>query len=98
MQTIKTEHGTYKISDTRDAAKFMAQIAKPKNPRKRPEPAPLRGFPGFEAGTTTTKEYLKAYFEINNFDRSYLALLQALHDTPAPCYDPTQPLVEVHHE
>ena len=97
MQTIKTEHGTYKISDTRDAAKFMAQIAKPKNPRKRPEKAPARSFPAYIPGKTSVHEYVKRYHEMNGLP-GCMVDFPNLPTTPASVYDPAQPLVEVHHD
>lgn len=98
MQTIKTEHGTYKISDTRDAAEFMRELKKPKKRAQR-EKDPLRYFPKFRPGETSTMTYVREYFQLNGWSmESYHALFPRLSPMPAPCYDPTQPLVEVTHD
>ena len=101
MQTIKTDRGTYKISDTRDAAEFMRRLAKPTNPRKRPEPAPLRTFPMYIPGQTSVRDYVRNYLAGNKeqADESYFhQYFGHLPTTPASVYDPAQPLVEVHHD
>lgn len=96
MQTIKTEHGTYKISDTRDAAEFMRQLAKPKK-RGRREKDSVRHFPKFYPGETSVHEYIKRFHEMNGLPGCMIDFPN-LPTTPAQCYDPTQPLVEVEHE
>jgi hypothetical protein len=95
MQTIKTETGVYKISDTRDAGEFMRQLAKPKKRAKR-EKDPVRTFPRFESGKTTTVGYIKEYYRLNGFLPP--PFFQVREDGPAPDYDHTQPIVEVCHE
>ena len=95
MQTIKTEHGIYTISDTRDPAEFMRQLAKPKK-RARREKDPVRHFPKFHPGETSTMGYVREYFQLNGWSmENYHALYPALNPMPAPCYDPAQPLCEV---
>ena len=96
MQTIKTEHGTYKISDTRDAAEFMRRLAKPAK-RKRSEKAPARSFPAYSPGKTSVHEYVKRYHELNGLP-GCMVDFPNLPTTPASVYDPAQPLVEVHHD
>ena len=99
MQTIKTEHGTYKISDTRDAAEFMRRLAKPA--KRKPIPKmDIRKFPAFYPGETSTRSYIRQYCEANGFSMSYFDeyLNPGPSHDPSPCYDPTQPLVEISHE
>jgi hypothetical protein len=93
MQTIKTEHGTYTISDTRDAGEFLRQLAKPKK-RARREKDSVRHFPKFYPGETSVRDYVRQYFELNGWTNVY-ELFPNLPYTPAQCYDPTQLLCEV---
>jgi hypothetical protein len=98
MQTIKTEHGTYTIKNDRDPGEFMRKLAKPAA-RKRAEKAPVRTFPRFYPGETSTRSYLRQYCEANNLGMAYFDEYLApgpTHD-PSPCYDPDQPLCEVSH-
>ncbi len=97
MQTIKTEHGTYKISDTRDAGEFMRKLAKPTQ-RKRPQKDDNRVFPRFWPGETTTCGYILEYYRANGFDTTYMTRFKSLPGTPSPSYDPGTPLVEVNYE
>lgn len=95
MQTIKTEHGIYKISDSRDAAEFMKKLKKPIF-RKRPEKLPVRHFPQFWPGETSTRSYIRQYCEANGFSMDYFDqyLNPGPSHDPSPCYDPTIPLCE----
>ena len=95
MQTIKTEHGTYKISDTRDAAEFLRQLAKPKK-RARREKDSVRHFPQFMPGETSVQAYVAKYFELNKWTGVH-QLFPSLPTTPAQCYDPNEFLCEVSH-
>jgi hypothetical protein len=94
MQTIKTETGTYKISDTRDAGEFMRQLAKPKKRAKR-EKDPVRNFPRFYPGDTTTAGYIRDYYRLNGFTDGVFTCAST---NPSPVYDASQPIVEVSHE
>ena len=104
MQTIKYKSGTYKISDTRDAAEFMRQIRKPKRPNWKNKPnhtAQKREFPMFIPGQTSVREYVRNYLASSpdhSNDSYFQQCFGYLPTTPAQCYDPTQPLVEVEHE
>ena len=94
MQTIKTEHGTYTISDKRDAGEFLRLLAKPKK-RARREKDPARVFPRFWPGKTTTHGYILEYYRANGFDTTYLTRFKTLPSEPSPSYDPATPLCEV---
>ena len=102
MQTIKTEHGTYKISDTRDAAEFMRDLKKPKRPRWKNQPALMAKstqYPEFYPGQTSVQDYVREYWKLNGHGLTECVLFYgSLCTTPASVYDPTQPLVEVHHD
>ena len=105
MQTIKTEHGTYKISDKRDAAEFMRELKKPKRPKWKNKPnhtAQPIYYPMYIPGQTSVREYVRNYFLGNKdlyADDSYFQqYFGHLPSTPASVYDPTQPLVEISHD
>jgi hypothetical protein len=68
MRTIKTKLGTYKIADNRNIEEFIKQLKKPKNPAKRFK-AEKRVFPHFISGTTSTRQYVEAYYRLNNLNR-----------------------------
>jgi predicted translin family RNA/ssDNA-binding protein len=91
MRQIKTEHGTYKIADSRNLEEFLKQLKKSKPAVKRAKPAP-RQFPAFVSGTTSTREYVEAYYRMNGLDGHHddgvseyvKSLFGELPDTPAP--------------
>jgi predicted translin family RNA/ssDNA-binding protein len=91
MRQIKTEHGTYKIADSRNLEEFLKQLKKSKPAVKRAK-LPPRQFPAFVSGTTSTREYVEAYYRMNGLDgyhddgvSEYVkSLFGELPDTPAP--------------
>jgi hypothetical protein len=68
MRTIKTENATYKIADSRNLEDFIKQLKKPKSLAKRFK-AEKRVFPHFISGTTSTRQYVEAYYRLNNLNR-----------------------------
>jgi hypothetical protein len=89
MRTIKTEHGTYKIADSRNLEEFLKQLKKPKPAAKRFK-ADKRVFPMFLSGKTSTQEYVRAYYRMNdlegkqNLEEYVKGLFGDLPTTPAP--------------
>lgn len=89
MRQIKTEHGTYKIADSRNIEEFLKQLKKAKPPIKRAK-LPLRRFPVFLSGKTSTQEYVRAYYRMNdlegkqNLEEYVRGLFGELPSTPAP--------------
>lgn len=100
MRTIKTENGQYIIADNRNLDDFIKQLKKPKNPAKRFK-AEKRVFPVFFAGQTSTRDYVRQYYERNNLngDKSlyeYLdGLFGPLSDNPAPDFAVEDDVIEV---
>jgi hypothetical protein len=68
MRTIQTENATYKIADSRNIEDFVKQLKKPKNAAKRFK-ADKKTFPVFFAGKTSTRQYVEAYYRLNNLNR-----------------------------
>jgi len=89
MKQIKTEHGTYKIADSRNLEEFLKQLKKSKPAVKRAK-LPPRQFPAFISGTTSTRGYVEAYYRMNRLEGDKKAseyvrgLFGELPDTPAP--------------
>ena len=91
MRTIKTEHGTYKIADSRNLEEFLKQLKKSKPAAKRFK-ADKRVFPMFLSGKTSTREYVEAYYCMNGLDGHHdngvseyvKGLFGDLPTTPAP--------------
>ena len=90
MRQIKTANGTYKIADSRNLEEFLKLLKKPKVTKKaKKEP---RQFPAFISGTTSTREYVEAYYRMNGLDGHHddgvseyvKSLFGELPDTPAP--------------
>ena len=90
MRTIKTTNGTYKISDERNLDDFLKALKKTKPPVKRAKASPRR-FPVFISGRTSTHEYVRSYYRMNdlegnqeNLEEYVYGLFGALPTTPAP--------------
>jgi predicted translin family RNA/ssDNA-binding protein len=89
MRTIKTNHGTYKIADSRNLEEFLKQLKKSKAAVKRAKPPP-RQFPAFISGKTSTREYVETYYRMNRLEGDKKAsdyvkgLFGELPSTPAP--------------
>jgi hypothetical protein len=91
MRQIKTEHGTYKIADSRNPEEFLKQLKKSKPAVKRAK-LPPRQFPRFISGKTSTREYVEAYYRMNGLEggvqetvpQYVKGLFGELPDTPAP--------------
>ena len=89
MRTIKTKLGTYKIADSRNLEDFIKQLKKPKSLAKRFK-AEKRVFPMFLSGRTSTQEYVRAYYRMNdlegkqNLEEYVKGLFGNLPATPAP--------------
>jgi phosphosulfolactate phosphohydrolase-like enzyme len=90
MRTIKTTNGTYRIADSRNLEEFIKTLKKAKPPVKRAKASP-RVFPAFVSGKTSTRDYVKAYYVLNNLgalnqeiDAYIEGLFGALPTTPAP--------------
>ena len=90
MRTIKTTKGTYKISDSRNLDDFLKALKKTKPPVKRAKAIPRR-FPVFLSGRTSTQEYVRAYYRMNdlegnqeNLEEYVEGLFGSLPTTPAP--------------
>lgn len=100
MRTIKTENGQYTIADNRNLGDFIKQLKKPKAPAKRAK-TEKRVFPVFYAGKTSTRDYVRQYYERNNLngDKSlyeYLdGLFGPLSDNPAPDFALDDETIEV---
>jgi hypothetical protein len=88
MRTIQTENATYKIADSRNLEDFVKQLKKPKSLAKRFK-AEKRVFPRFISGTTSTRQYVEAYYHFNHQGREqgpqYVqSLFGLLSDNPSP--------------
>jgi hypothetical protein len=89
MRQIKTETGNYKIADSRNLEDFVKQLKKPKSLAKRFK-AEKRVFPHFISGETSARQYVEAYYRLNNLNRDnslydYVkGLFGELSSTPAP--------------
>jgi hypothetical protein len=85
MRTIKTDHGTYKIADSRNLEEFLKQLKKPKSLAKRFK-AEKRVFPMFFSGSTSTRQYVEAYYGLNHsVSPQYVqSLFGLLSDNPSP--------------
>lgn len=89
MRTIKTTNGTYKIRDDRNLEEFIKDLKKAKPPVKRAKASPRR-FPVFLSGKTSTQEYVRAYYRMNdlagneNLESYVQGLFGDLPTTPAP--------------
>jgi hypothetical protein len=85
MRTIKTKLGTYKIADSRNLEEFLKQLKKPKSLAKRFK-AEKRVFPHFISGTTSTRQYVEAYYRLNHeASPQYVeSLFGLLSDNPSP--------------
>ena len=100
MRTIKTERGHYTIADNRNLDDFIKQLKKPKSATKRAK-VEKRVFPVFFAGQTSTRDYVRQYYERNNLngDKSlyeYLVrLFGPLSDTPTPDFAVEDDVIEV---
>jgi hypothetical protein len=100
MRQIKTENGQYTIADNRNIEEFIKQLKKPKNPAKRAK-AEKRFFPVFFAGQTSTRDYVRQYYERNNLNGNqslyeYLdGLFGPLSDNPAPDFAVEDDVIEV---
>ena len=100
MRTIKTERGQYTIADNRNLDDFIKQLKKPKNPAKRAK-VEKRVFPVFFAGQTSTRDYVRQYYERNNLNGNqslyeYLeGLFGPLSDNPAPDFAVEDDVIEV---
>lgn len=67
MQLIDTPTGRYCIADGRDMGAFLKALkaaSKPKRPRLSTV-RPLRRFPRFYAGLTSTADYVVEYYRLN---------------------------------
>lgn len=67
MQLIDTPTGRYCIADGRSAADFIKALkaaSKPKRPRVSTA-RPVRRFPRFYAGETSTADYVVEYYRLN---------------------------------
>jgi hypothetical protein len=100
MRTIQTENATYKIADSRNLDDFVKQLKKPKNAAKRFK-AEKRVFPVFFAGKTSTREYVRQYYERNNLNRNqplyeYLdGLFSPLSENASPDFAIEDDVIEV---
>jgi hypothetical protein len=100
MRTIQTENATYKIADSRNLDDFVKQLKKPKSATKRYK-AEKRVFPVFYAGKTSTREYVRQYYEQNNLNRNqplyeYLdGLFGPLSENPSPDFAIEEDVIEV---
>jgi hypothetical protein len=89
MRQIKTEHGTYKIADSRNLEEFLKQLKKSKPAVKRAK-LPPRQFPAFISGKTSTREYVETYYRMNRLEGDKKAseyvksLFGELPATPSP--------------
>jgi hypothetical protein len=67
MQLIDTPTGRYCIADGRDLGAFLKALktaSKPKRPRVSTT-RPVRRFPAFYAGETSTADYVAEYYRLN---------------------------------
>jgi hypothetical protein len=67
MQLIDTPTGRYCIADGRDLGAFLKALktaSKPKRPRLSTA-RPVRRFPAFYAGETSTADYVAEYYALN---------------------------------
>ena len=96
MRTIQTENATYKIADSRNIEEFVKQLKKPKSAAKRFKVDP-RVFPRFEAGKTSTRQYVEAYYHLNyqaspQYVQSLFGLLSV---NPSPDFAVEDDMIEV---
>ena len=96
MRTIKTKLGTYKIADSRNLEDFIKQLKKPKSLAKRFK-AEKRVFPMFFSGSTSTRQYVEAYYHLNHqaspqYVQSLFGLLSA---NPSPDFAIEDDMIEV---
>ena len=100
MRTIQTENATYKIADSRNLDDFVKQLKKPKTAAKRFKVDP-RVFPVFHAGKTSTRDYVRQYYERNSLNGNqplyeYLdGLFGPLSENPAPDFAVEDDVIEV---
>jgi hypothetical protein len=85
MRTIQTENATYKIADSRNLEDFVKQLKKPKSLAKRFK-ADKKTFPVFFSGSTSTRQYVEAYYHLNHqASPQYVqSLFGLLSDNPSP--------------
>ena len=100
MRQIKTENGQYTIADNRNLDEFIKQLKKPKSATKRAK-VDKRVFPVFFAGKTSTRDYVRQYYQRNNLngDKSLYDYLEGLFgplsDNPAPDFAVEDDVIEV---
>lgn len=96
MRTIETETGTYKIADSRDLDAFIKHVKKPKIAAKRYK-GDVRSYPRFEAGKTSTRDYVRQYYHLNHqASPQYVeAFFGVLPTTPAPDHPIEDDVIEV---
>ena len=100
MRTIQTENATYKIADSRNIEDFVKQLKKPKAAARRFK-ADKKTFPAFVAGETSTRQYVEAYYRLNNLNRDnslyeYVeSLFGPLSANPSPDFAIEEDVIEV---